>query len=529
MSLNRNSNIYLIWWGIASLSSAVYLINNALVKGKQINIYDWAKKIWWSLDAKNSSSKNGYIMRWIRMFEEEVFTSVYDLMEQIPSLRKPGKNLREEFIAYNKKHKTYCQWRLLKKRKAIDTKPLGLWIKDRFKLFTLIYRPEKTLNNVEIKNYFTKDFFKTNFWYEFCTVFAFQPWHSLSEFRRYLLRFIHTLNYLDTLDPVEITPYNQYESLVLPIIKWLKEQWVTFVKNTKITNLDFETIENKQSVSCIHYKTDSKKNEIKVHKNDYVFVTIGSMIANSSNGSMNKAPSFDPNKKDVAWTLWEKISKNNPEFGNPKTFNSSIDKTKWIAYTITFKDDKFFKMMKKYIDEKVTSHGWVTIIDSNWFMSLIMFFKPYFEDQAKETKLCRGYSLNSDKKGNYVKKKMSDCNWEEILTELVYHLWFEKHLDKILKSAVCIPSMTPYVTSHFLPRKQWDRPQVVPNNSRNLAFLWQFCEIPKDIVFTVEYSIRSAQIAVKKLFNLNNKITPIYKWTRNIKVLSRALKTIFRK
>jgi oleate hydratase len=56
------------------------------------------------------------------------------------------------------------------------------------------------------------------------------------------LRFIHTFDFLDTLDPVEITPYNQYDSMILPITKWLKNQGVKIIKDTKITNLKFEDI-----------------------------------------------------------------------------------------------------------------------------------------------------------------------------------------------------------------------------------------------------------------------------------------------
>jgi oleate hydratase len=253
------------------------------------------------------------------------------------------------------------------------------------------------------------------------------------------------------------------------------------------------------------------------------------MVANSSNWDTNKVPILKDNKTHPSWKLWEKISKNNPEFWVPKVFNSDIEKTKWTAFTITFKNPTFFKLMEKFVSKKVTSHGWVTLLDSNWFASIVLFHKPYFKDQPKDVKLARWYSLFSEKKWNFVKKKMTECTWKEILTEIVYHLKLEKHLDSILKDTVCIPSLTPYVTSHFLPRKAGDRPNVIPKNTTNLAFIWQFCEIPKDIVFTVEYSIRSAQIAVKSLFNLDKKITPIYKWYFDLKILFWALNIIFRK
>jgi myosin-crossreactive antigen len=107
-----------------------------------------------------------------------------------------------------------------------------------------------------------------------------------------------------------------------------------------------------------------------------------------------------------------------------------------------------------------------------------------------------GYGLSVDKPGDFVKKPMSVCNGREIMTEIMGHLHMEADASKILESCVCIPCMMPFVTSQFLRRNKGDRPQVVPARSKNLAYIGQFCELPDDVVFTVEYSIRSAQTAV---------------------------------
>ena len=243
---------------------------------------------------------------------------------------------------------------------------------------------------------------------------------------------------------------------------------------------------------------------------------------------MTKAPAFCQKKKDVAWTLWENIVKENPEFGTPWTFNTHTDKSKWISFTLTFRDKTFFNLMDKFIHKKVTAFGGVNLVDSNWLTSIVLTYKPYFLNQPKDVDLCWGFSLRSDEKGNFVDKKMSQCSGEEILTELVCHLGFKKQLKKILKSAVCIPCSTPYVTSLFMPRTKTSRPPVVPENSLNFAFLGQYCEIPHDVVFTVEYSIRSAQTAVYSLLELDKKTSPIYEGMHHATVLYNALKTVFR-
>jgi oleate hydratase len=109
------------------------------------------------------------------------------------------------------------------------------------------------------------------------------------------------------------------------------------------------------------------------------------------------------------------------------------------------------------------------------------------------------------------------------MTEVMEHLRLSKDKEAVLDSSTCIPCMMPFITSQFLPRERGDRPQVVPPRSKNLAFVGQFCEMPDDVVFTVEYSIRSAQTAVSSLFGLKKTPPPVYKGTHDPRVLFRAL------
>ncbi|MFA5993565.1 MAG: oleate hydratase [Parcubacteria group bacterium] len=526
--MDKNAKVYLVGGGIAALSAAVYLIKDGGFRGENISLFDESKKMGGSLDAQDLSSSEGYVMRGIRMFEEETFTCTFDLMSRIDSLVAPKKTLREEFVDFNKKNKSYSKSRLLKRGEAIDSRPLRLNFRDRMHLISLLFHSEASLENMEIQGYFTASFFTSNFWYEFCTVFAFQQWHSLIEFRRYFIRFIQSFPSIDTLETIEISPHNQYEFLILPIVAWLKTQGVTFVTDTKITNLDFILTQDQKMVSRLYYTRAGELGEIAVGEQDYAFVTLGSIVANSALGSMTSAPILDLADKSAAWTLWENIAKEWPEFGRPAVFNTHIDKSSWTSFTITFRDGTFFNLIEKFVHRKVTAYGGVNLIESNWLMSIVLSYKPYFLNQPKHVNLCWGFGLFSDKEGNFVKKKMSACTGEEILTELVYHLGFEKHLEAILKSAVCIPCATPYITSLFLPRATSDRPPVVPAGATNFAFLGQYCEMPKDVVFTVEYSIRSAQTAVYTLLGLNKKVIPIYQGTHHLKVLYNALKTIIR-
>ncbi|MDO8260554.1 MAG: oleate hydratase, partial [Candidatus Magasanikbacteria bacterium] len=248
----------------------------------------------------------------------------------------------------------------------------------------------------------------------------------------------------------------------------------------------------------------------------------------SSLGSMTEAPRLQAEKKNPAWELWENLAENQIDFGKPAVFNTQVDKSKWTSFSITLRDPKFFKLMEKFVDKKINDFGGVNLIESNWLISVVLSYKPYFLNQPADITFCWGYGLFPDKEGNFVKKKLCECNGEEILTEVCYHLGFEKELDEILSSAICLPCYMPYITSQFLPRAKGDRPLVRPKNLKNLAFIGQYCEMPKDVVFTVEYSIRSAQTAVYSLTGLNKKVVPIYDGTHHLKVVLAALKTFLR-
>jgi oleate hydratase len=73
-----------------------------------------------------------------------------------------------------------------------------------------------------------------------------------------------------------------------------------------------------------------------------------------------------------------------------------------------------------------------------------------------------------------------------------------------------------------------DRPLVVPDGSTNFAFLGQFVEVPDDCVFTVEYSVRTAQMAVFSLLDIDKQATPVYEGSHDLQVLLGALKAVNR-
>ncbi|OYP11940.1 oleate hydratase, partial [Lachnotalea glycerini] len=133
---------------------------------------------------------------------------------------------------------------------------------------------------------------------------------------------------------------------------------------------------------------------------------------------------------------------------------------------------------------------------------------------------------NMDVAGDYIKKTFSECTGKEMFEELLYHMGLKDQIPEILKHTVnVIPSMMPYITSQFMPRVAGDRPNVIPAGSKNFGFLGQYAEVPNDCVFTVEYSVRSAMMAVYELTGIDKVVDPVYPSQYDIRVLANAAKT----
>lgn len=99
------------------------------------------------------------------------------------------------------------------------------------------------------------------------------------------------------------------------------------------------------------------------------------------------------------------------------------------------------------------------------------------------------------------------------LDELWYHLKIQDVMKPVVdagKVVNCIPTAMPFIDSLFMPREAGDRPDVLPEGATNFAFLGQFAEVPHDCVFTVEYSVRCAQMAVYGLFEADKEVLPVY-------------------
>jgi oleate hydratase len=521
----KNAKVYLIGSGIASLASAVYLEKDTNVAAKNIIILEKDQIAGGALDGAGDPEK-GFVVRGGRMHEMH-YECYWELLSHIPSLEDPEVSVRDESYEFNERFVSNGQARLLKDGKKIDVSSYGLSLAQEADFLKLTFVSEASLGNQRIEDWFDADFFETNFWYIWTSMFAFQRWSSLAEMRRYMKRFIHLVDGLYKLGGVMRTKYNQYDSVVRPMRTYLEEKGVQFEMGREVVDIDFELSEEKKTATALQMKDGST---IELGENDYVFFTNGSITESTDNGTWDTPAKLKGVAESGSWKLWKELALKDPAFGNPSPFCDNIDLQKWYSFTATMHDSTFLDYMENFSGNVDGTGGLVTMTDSNWLMSIVIARQPHFPNQPKDVKIFWGYGLYPDREGNFIKKKMSECTGAEMLEELYYHLKIQDLMKPVTEARKvnCIPVAMPFVDSLFMPRTLGDRPDVIPKGASNFAFLGQFAEAPKDCVFTVEYSVRTAQMAVYGLFDTDKEVHPMYDSAHNPRYLLGALKAISR-
>lgn len=523
---NNERQVYFVGGGLASLAGAAYLVRDCNFKGENIHIIEGMHILGGSNDGAGDLI-NGFVCRGGRMLNEETYENFWELLRSVPSLEMPGMSVTEEILNFDHLHPTHAQARLIDKYGVIqDVESMGFNNTDRMALGKLMITPEEKLDDLTIEDWFkdTPHFFTTNFWYMWQTTFAFQKWSSLFEFKRYMERMIFEFSRIETLEGVTRTQYNQYESVILPLKAYLDGFGVDFSINATVTDLDFKPGEG-ITVTAMHIEDEDGEKIIELNDGDICIMTNACMTDSATLGDFKTAPEYNPNKP-ISGELWAKVTKKKPGLGNPEPFFGHPDETNWESFTVTCKGNKLLKLIEQFSGNVPGSGALMTFKDSNWLMSIVVAAQPHFKNQPMDTTIFWGYGLYTDKIGDYVKKPMRECTGEELLIELLHHLHFEDKIDEIMETVVnVIPCMMPYVDAQFQPRKMSDRPNVVPEGSTNFAMISQFVEIPEDMVFTEEYSVRAARIAVYTLLNVKNKkLIPVTPYKKDPKILLKALK-----
>ncbi|MFT8496354.1 oleate hydratase [Leuconostoc pseudomesenteroides] len=522
---------YIVGSGLAGLSAAVFLIRDGQMKGEAIHILEELPLAGGSLDGI-ARPNVGFVTRGGREMENH-FECLWDLYRSIPSLEIPGASYLDEYYWLDKDDPNSSNCRLIYDRgnRVPDDGDYTLG-KSSQEIIKLIMTPEAKLGTQMIEDYFSDAFFESNFWTYWATMFAFEKWHSAVEMRRYAMRFIHHIDGLPDFSALKFNKYNQYDSMVLPLIHYLEDHGVDVQFDTTVDNIivDFD---NGQKVAKSLELTVSGQHETRpLTANDLVFVTNGSITESTTYGS-HFEPAPVTNEPGGSWQLWENLAAQSDEFGHPSVFYQDLPAKSWfVSATATIENteiDPYIERLTKrdLHDGKINTGGIITITDSNWLMSFAVHRQPHFKTQKPNETTVWIYGLYSDVPGNYVKKTIVDCSGEEITQELLYHLGvLESKIQQLAKqeSINTVPVYMPFITSYFMPRVMGDRPKVVSDGSVNLAFIGNFAESPsRDTVFTTEYSVRTAMEAVYSLLDVERGVPEVFNSIYDIRELLRAM------
>ncbi|SEP25132.1 oleate hydratase [Propionispora vibrioides] len=524
-----NKSAYLVGSGLASLAAACFLIRDGQMQGDRIHILEELPIAGGACDGIHDSQK-GFIIRGGREMENH-FECLWDLFRSVPSLETEGISVLDEFYWLNKRDPNYSLMRVTEKRgqDAHTDGKFGLSEKAALEIMKVFMTSDEDLYDLKICDVFTDEFFSSHFWLYWRTMFAFEEWHSALEMKLYLQRFIHHIGGLPDFSALKFTKYNQYESLIRPLVSYLTAHGVQFHYNSRVINVIFDIRGSKKTAGKILYQRDDREEVIELTENDLVFITNGSCTENSTYGDDHYAPRLNTDTGGC-WELWRRIARQDPAFGNPDTFCTDIKATNWESATITTLDDRIPPYIQKIAKRdpfsgRVVTGGIITVKDSNWLMSYTLNRQPHFKEQPKEQLVIWLYGLFTDVPGNYIKKPMSECTGREIVEEWLYHLGVPEQqiADLAARSAHCIPCMMPYITAFFMPRKAGDRPKVVPEGSVNFAFIGQFADTVRDTVFTTEYSVRTAMEAVYTLLDVDRGVPEVFGSCYDIRVLLDAM------
>lgn len=526
----EHKSAYLIGSGLASLSAACFLVRDAAMPGSHIHIFEKSPIPGGALDG-DQVSNIGYVMRGGREMDNH-FECMWDLFRSIPSIETEGVSILDEYYWLNKKDPNYslCRATLNRGQDANTENKFGLSDKGTMEILKLFMTPDEKLANVKMTEVFDDEVFNTNFWMYWRTMFAFKDDQSAIEMKRYMQRYIHHIGGLPDFTALRFTKYNQYESMVLPMMKYLEGYGVQFHYNTKVMNVLFDIQSDKKMAKTIVIEHDGQRENIDLTPDDFVFYTNGSNVENSTYGSQTKACGMDGEiHEGGTFDLWRKIAKQDASFGHPDKFCTDPEDSCWVSATVNTLDGKILPYIQKIckrdpLSGKVVTGGIVTIEDSNWLLSWTINRQPQYKNQPKGQVLVWLYGMFSDRPGNFIKKSMRDCTGMEICEEWLYHLGVpENQIEDLAKmSANTVSVMMPFASAYFQPREDGDRPDVVPKGSVNFAFIGNFAETPRDTVFTTEYSIRTAMEAVYTLLKVDRGIPEVWGSVYDIRDLLNA-------
>ena len=552
--------------GLSNMAAAVYLIQEGKWSGDQITFYALdnygsndgsppqdVKDDYWNKNHPMENQK-GYIARGGRMLNYRTYVDLMDLLDRVPSMTEPGLTAAEDTRQFDAAHPTYDKARLLAGGQGIvDGGKLGLNNKSRKLLTQLIMMPdsqEEKLDNITIADYFkdNTEFFESNFWFMWETTFAFRTRSSAQELRRYMHQMIYEFTQIEHLVGVNRTRYNQYESIMKPLINYLEKEGCHIVLNRRVVDWKFKDskMQDEITVTGLHMvNTKTDENEfVPVDDDTAVIFTNGSITDSATLGDFN-TPAAENMDYGAASSLWKKASDHFYNLGNPDKFFADRDASEWVSFTLTTKNHLFLNEIARITTQEpgnalnsfISTEPVTPLGQKDVTMSIVVHHQPHFTSQKPNETVLWGYFLYPRRHGEIIDKPYIEMTGKEMLQELIGQLSkvdpgpinISDKEEEIMDSVInCIPVYMPYASALFNNRAKSDRPKVIPKHSTNLAFTGEFVEQPYQMIFTENSAVRSGEIAAFHFAGIPmSRLVKTPRYDKDIKTLLRAAKKMF--
>jgi len=552
--------------GLSNMAAAVYLIQEGKWSGDQITFYALdnygsndgsptqdVKDDYWNKNHPMENQK-GYIARGGRMLNYRTYVDLMDLLDRVPSMTEPGLTAAEDTRQFDATHPTYDKARLLTGGQGIvDGGKLGLNNKSRKLLTQLIMMPdsqEEKLDNITIADYFkdNTEFFESNFWFMWETTFAFRTRSSAQELRRYMHQMIYEFTQIEHLVGVNRTRYNQYESIMKPLINYLEKEGCHIVLNRRVVDWKFKDskMQDEITVTGLHMvNTKTDENEfVPVDDDTAVIFTNGSITDSATLGDFN-TPAAENMDYGAASSLWKKASDHFYNLGNPDKFFADRDASEWVSFTLTTKNHLFLNEIARITTQEpgnalnsfISTEPVTPLGQKDVTMSIVVHHQPHFTSQKPNETVLWGYFLYPRRHGEIIDKPYIEMTGKEMLQELIGQLSkvdlgpinISDKEEEIMDSVInCIPVYMPYASALFNNRAKSDRPKVIPKHSTNLAFTGEFVEQPYQMIFTENSAVRSGEIAAFHFAGIPmSRLVKTPRYDKDVKTLLRAAKKMF--
>ena len=321
---------HIVGGGFGGLAAAALLIRNTDVPGADITIYE-ADDVLGGGFFLSGSAAGGYNLPG-SVFDTE-FRCTFDLLKSIPSARNPSISVTEDFFAFNTGEPYQDRAHILDRDGRIVHGPrFGLSLGDGLSLARVVLTPEAMLDGRRIEEFFSRQFFLTEFWFLWSTLMGSLPQHSVIEFRRYMNRFLYLFPDLSDMRGVMRTPVNQHQFFIEPLVAWLRPRGVNFLTDTFVRDIGFAAAPARTTVNRLDYERRGTATSVEVALEDLVLVSTGSQAADLSAGSMTEVPSPRPSGR--SWALWERLAQGRRDFGNSDVFfgTARIPDSLWVTF-----------------------------------------------------------------------------------------------------------------------------------------------------------------------------------------------------